>query len=69
MYCVGENSTTQIDLAVLPSERERVLLALPDPHGVGLVEQLLLLVLRHLERLDPAQRVAVPVRVALRLLE
>ena len=67
-YYVAENSTTQIDLAVLPSERERVLLALPDPHGVGLVEQLLLLVLRHLERLDlPAQRGAVPVRVAMLL--
>ena len=52
----------------VPAERERVLLALPDPDCVGLVEQLLLLVLRHLERLDlPAQRGAVPVRVAMLL--
>ena len=52
---------------VSPAERERVLLALPDPDGVGLVEQLLLLVLRHLQRLDPPQRVAVPARAALLL--
>ena len=56
-------------MADLPAQRERVLLALPDPDGVGLVEQLLLLVLCHLEGLDPAQRVAVPARVALLLLK
>lgn len=56
-------------MADLPAERQRVLLALPDPDGVGLVEQLLLLILCHLEGLDPAQRVAVPARVALLLLK